>query len=131
MGQKNQRAKKSINCICEMEKNDLNNPEEVHTKHKITRHFWKPTGQKFSVGIKKNIKMPVRRRRNQKAGKLKKFSSPLLWWAMFIRNCGGTSSQVWDLLLLQDRQGVWDTRSCPLVSGTALVQSSGETHPAR
>lgn len=72
--------------------------------------------------------MPVRRR-NQKVEKLKMFSSPLFWWGMSIRNCGGTDSHVWDLLLLQHRERVWDIRSCPLVSGIALVQSSGETQP--
>lgn len=112
-------------------KKDLNNPKEVHTKHKIKRHFWTPRGQERSVGIKKPIKMLVRRRRNQKVEKLTMFSSPLFRWGMFIRNCGGTDTQVWDLLLLKDREGVWDTRSCPLVSGTALVQSSGETLTTR
>lgn len=89
MGQKNHRAKKTMDCICKMEKMDLNNPKKVHAKHKIRRHFWKPRGQKLSVG-KKKIKMAVRRRRNQKGGKLKMFSSPLFRWDVFIRNCGGT-----------------------------------------
>lgn len=38
-GAKNQRTKKIINCICNTGKMDLNNPKEVHTKHKIRRHF--------------------------------------------------------------------------------------------
>lgn len=78
MEQKNHRSKKTMDCICKMEKKDLNNPKKVHRKHKIRRFFWKSRGQKLSVGIKKSHQNGHQKKEESKGGKIEDvFLSPV------------------------------------------------------